>query len=48
MALRVEQVKGAKERYAKLSPVVLQRLPAWRRLGHAQGRSCLAAGYIFS
>ena len=31
MALRVEQGKGAKDRYAMLSPVVLQRLRAWRR-----------------
>ena len=37
MALRVEQGKGAKVRYAMLSPVVLQRLRAWWRVGHAQG-----------
>ena len=44
MALRVEQGKGAKDRYAMLSPVVLQRLRAWWRIGHARARSCPAAG----
>ena len=44
MALRVEQGKGPKDRYAMLSPVVLQRLRAWWRLGHAQGKIRPAAG----
>src|SRR5690349_15094853 len=46
MALRVEQGKGAKDRYAMLSPVVLQRLRAWWRVGHAQGR-ILSGGWLF-
>jgi site-specific recombinase XerD len=46
MALRVEQGKGAKDRYAMLSPVVLQRLRAWWRIGHAQGR-LLPGGWLF-
>jgi site-specific recombinase XerD len=46
MALRVEQGKGAKDRYAMLSPVVLQRLRAWWRIGHAQGKM-LPGGWLF-
>jgi site-specific recombinase XerD len=46
MALRVEQGKGAKDRYAMLSPVVLQRLRAWWRIGHAQGK-ILRVGWLF-
>jgi integrase len=46
MALRVEQGKGAKERYAMLSPVVLQRLRAWRRVGRAQGKM-LPGAWLF-
>ena len=46
MALRVEQGKGAKDRYAMLSPVVLQRLRAWWRIGHAQGK-ILPGGWLF-
>jgi len=46
MALRVEQGKGAKDRYAMLSPVVLQRLRAWWRVGHAQGK-ILPGGWLF-
>ncbi|MBK7614332.1 MAG: site-specific integrase [Burkholderiales bacterium] len=38
MTLRVEQGKGRKDRYALLSPVLLERLRAWWRLGHAQGK----------
>jgi site-specific recombinase XerD len=38
MSLRVEQGKGRKDRYAMLSPVLLERLRAWWRLGHAQGK----------
>src|SRR6185369_6804769 len=46
MSLRVEQGKGAKDRYAMLSPVVLQRLRAWWRIGHAQGK-ILPGGWLF-
>jgi len=46
MALRVAQGKGAKDRYAMLSPVVLQRLRAWWRVGHAQGKM-LPGGWLF-
>ena len=46
MALRVEQGKGAKDRYAMLSPIVLQRLRAWWRVGHAQGK-ILSNGWLF-
>lgn len=38
MALRVEQGKGAKDRYAMLSPVLLGRLRAWWCVGRAQGK----------
>ena len=38
MTLRVEQGKGHKDRYALLSPVLLERLRVWWRLGHAQGK----------
>ena len=41
MALRVEQGKGAKDRYA-----MLQRLRAWWRVGHAQGK-ILPGGWLF-
>jgi integrase/recombinase XerD len=46
MALRVEQGKGAKDRYAMLSPVLLQRLRTWWRIGHAQGK-ILPGGWLF-
>ena len=46
MALRVEQGKGAKDRYAMLSPVVLARLRTWWRVGRAQGRM-LPGGWLF-
>ncbi len=38
MTLRVEQGKGGKDRYAMLSPVLLERLRAWWRVRHAQGK----------
>lgn len=38
MTLRVQQGKGRKDRYAMLSPVLLERLRAWWRLGHARGK----------
>jgi integrase/recombinase XerD len=46
MTLRVEQGKGAKDRYAMLSPVLLQRLRTWWRVAHAQGKM-LPGGWLF-
>jgi integrase len=46
MTLRVEQGKGRKDRYAMLSPVLLERLRAWWRQGHAQGK-ILRNGWLF-
>jgi integrase/recombinase XerD len=46
MTLRVEQGKGRKDRYAMLSPILLQRLRAWWRVGHAQGK-ILPGGWLF-
>jgi integrase/recombinase XerD len=46
MTLRVEQGKGRKDRYAMLSPVLLERLRAWWRLAHAQGKM-LPGGWLF-
>ena len=46
MILRVEQGKGRKDRYAMLSPVLLERLRAWWRVAHAQGKM-LPNGWLF-
>ncbi|SEB26618.1 site-specific integrase [Variovorax sp. YR216] len=46
MTLRVEQGKGHKDRYAMLSPVLLQRLRTWWRIAHSQGRM-LPGGWLF-
>jgi integrase/recombinase XerD len=46
MTLRVEQGKGRKDRYAMLPPVLLERLRAWWRVGHAQGK-LLHGGWLF-
>ena len=46
MALRIEQGKGSKDRYAMLSPVLLERLRAWWRISHAQGK-LLNGGWLF-
>ena len=46
MTLRVEQGKGRKDRYAMLSPLLLERLRAWWRVGHAQGK-VLPSGWLF-
>jgi integrase len=35
MTLRVEQGKGPKDRYAMISPVLLERLRVWWRVAHA-------------
>lgn len=46
MALRVEQGKGRKDRYAMLSPVLLERLRIWWRCARAQGKM-LDGGWLF-
>ena len=46
MTLRVEQGKGRKDRYAMLSPVLLERLRTWWRVAHAQGKM-LDGGWLF-
>ena len=46
MVLRVEQGKGHKDRYAMLSPVLLERLRQWWRHGRAQGK-ILPGGWLF-
>ena len=46
MTLRIEQGKGGKDRYAMLSPVLLERLRAWWRAARAQGKM-LDGGWLF-
>jgi integrase/recombinase XerD len=46
MTLRIEQGKGRKDRYAMLSPVLLERLRVWWRVAHAQGKM-LEGGWLF-
>src|SRR5258705_11223228 len=46
MTLRMEQGKGRRDRYAMLSPVLLERLRVWWRVAHAQGRM-LEGGWLF-
>jgi Site-specific recombinase XerD len=46
MTLRVERGKGQKDRYAMLSPVLLERLRYWWRVAHAQGKM-LPGGWLF-
>src|SRR5215208_7175733 len=46
MILRIEQGKGRKDRYAMLSPLLLDRLRVWSRVAHAQGRM-LPGGWLF-
>src|SRR5882672_2989907 len=46
MTLRIEQGKGRRDRYAMLSPVLLERLRVWWRVAHAQGRM-LEGGWLF-
>jgi integrase/recombinase XerD len=46
MILRIEQGKGAKDRYAMLSPVLLARLRTWWRVARAQGKM-LDGGWLF-
>jgi integrase/recombinase XerD len=46
MTLRIEQGKGSKDRYAMLPPVLLERLRAWWKFAHAQGKM-LNGGWLF-
>ena len=46
MALRIEQGKGSKDRYAMLSPVLLEQLRHWWRYAHAQGKM-REGGWLF-
>ena len=46
MTLRIEQGKGRKDRYAMLSPMLLERLRAWWRVAHARGKM-LEGGWLF-
>ena len=46
MTLRIEQGKGRKDRYAMLSPVLLERLRTWWRAAHAKGKM-LDGGWLF-
>ena len=45
-SVRVEQGKGRKDRYAMLSPVLLERLRVWWRVARAQGKM-LDNGWLF-
>jgi len=46
MTLRVEQGKGQKDRYAMLSPLLLERLRVWWRVARTQGKM-LDGGWLF-
>ena len=46
MTLRVEQGKGQKDRYALLSPILLERLRVWWRVARAQGKM-FDGGWLF-
>ncbi len=46
MAIRVEQGKGSRDRYAMLSPVLLEHLRAWWCFANQQGHM-LAGGWLF-
>ena len=46
MALRIEQGKGSKDRYAMLSPVLLENLRTWWRTARANGWM-LNGGWLF-
>jgi integrase/recombinase XerD len=46
MTLRVEQGKGQKDRYAMLSPILLERLRVWWRVARAQCKM-LDGGWLF-
>lgn len=44
MTLRIEQGKGSKDRYAMLSPVLLDRLRTWWKFAMAMAKCCQVAG----
>ena len=46
MTLRVEQGKGQKDRFAMLSPLLLERLRVWWRVARAQGKM-FDGGWLF-
>ncbi len=46
MVLRIQQGKGSKDRYAMLSPLMLERLRTWWRVARAQGKM-LDGGWLF-
>jgi site-specific recombinase XerD len=46
MTLRIQEGKGGKDRYAMLSPVMLERLRTWWRVARAQGKM-LDGGWLF-
>ena len=46
MTLRVNQGKGSKDRYAMLSPVLLEHLREWWRVARAQGKM-FKGGWLF-
>jgi len=46
MTLRVDQGKGGKDRYAMISPILLERLRVWWRVARAQGRM-FDGGWLF-
>jgi len=46
MTLRIQQGKGQKDRYAMLSPVMLERLRTWYRIARSQGKM-LEGGWLF-
>lgn len=46
MTLRVQEGKGDKDRYAMLSPILLERLRVWWRVARAQGKM-LDGGWLF-
>jgi site-specific recombinase XerD len=47
MVLRIEQAKGRKDRYAILSPLMLERLRAWWRYAKAHGQ-VIDGGWLFA
>jgi site-specific recombinase XerD len=46
MTMRIEQGKGRRDRYAMLSPVLLERLRVWWHVARAQGKM-LDGGWLF-
>jgi integrase len=46
MVLRIQQGKESKDRYAMLSPLMLERLRTWWRVARAQGKM-LDSGWLF-